>query len=63
MVLAFHSIEAVEQNLDPLKTLLVVVGDKNRSGSVVLASTPAMKAKFGIKTGSRAYIYKFFEGN
>lgn len=51
----FASIEAVERNLNPLKTLLVVVGDRNRSGSVVLASTPAMKAKFGIKTGSRLY--------
>jgi DNA polymerase V len=51
----FASIEAVERNLDSLKTLLVVVGDRNRSGSMVLASTPAMKAKFGIKTGSRLY--------
>ncbi|MFC3885095.1 UV damage repair protein UvrX [Bacillus songklensis] len=51
----FASIEAVERNLDPLKTLLVVVGDKNRNGSVVLASTPAMKEKFGIKTGNRLY--------
>lgn len=51
----FASIEAVERNLDPLKTLLVVVGDKNQNGSVVLASTSAMKAKFVIKTGSRTY--------
>lgn len=40
--------------LDPLKTRLAVVGDINRSGSVVLAATPLLK-KEGIKTGSRLF--------
>jgi DNA polymerase V len=51
----FASVEAVERGYDPLKVLLCVVADTTRSGSVVLASSPAMKAKFGIKSGSRLY--------
>lgn len=51
----YASIEAVALGIDPLKAKLVVVGDVNRNGSVVLASSPAMKSLYSIKTGSRLY--------
>ena len=51
----FASVEAVRLGLDPLKDFVVVVGDKTRSGSVVLAASPAMKEQYGIKTGNRLY--------
>ncbi|MGY3386858.1 DNA polymerase V [Paenibacillus polymyxa] len=51
----YASIEAVDMGLDPLTTLLAVVGDKNRPGSVVLAASPALKKQFGIRTGNRLY--------
>src|SRR5690606_9486173 len=51
----YSSVEAVSRGLDPLQTYLVVVGDLNRSGSVVLASSPRMKKEYGIKTGSRLF--------
>ncbi|MFM9280859.1 Y-family DNA polymerase [Paenibacillus jiagnxiensis] len=51
----YASVEAVSLGLDPLTCLLAVVGDKNRSGSVVLAASPVLKKEFGIRTGSRLY--------
>jgi DNA polymerase V len=51
----YASVEAVGLGLDPLSTLLVVVGSKERQGSVVLAASPMMKKKYGIRTGSRLY--------
>ncbi|QGT99351.1 Putative UV-damage repair protein UvrX [Candidatus Syntrophocurvum alkaliphilum] len=51
----FASVEAVERGLDPMETLLVVVANKNRKGSVVLAASPKMKELYGIKTGSRFF--------
>lgn len=51
----YASVEAVEHGWDPLEVCLAVVGDKNRSGSVVLAASPALKEKYNIKTGSRLY--------
>ncbi len=40
--------------LDPLHTKLAVVGDVNRSGSIVLAATPPLKA-LGVKKMARLY--------
>lgn len=51
----FASVEAVDRGLDPLKTCLAVVGDKTRAGAVVLAASPALKKKYGIKTGHRLF--------
>ncbi len=51
----FASIEAVARGFDPLKVCLAVVGDQSRTGSVVLAASPTLKGKYGIKTGSRFY--------
>ncbi|WP_026689371.1 DNA polymerase thumb domain-containing protein [Alteribacter aurantiacus] len=51
----YASCAAVALGYDPLSTHLAVVGDTNRSGSVVLAATPPLKADFGIKTGNRLF--------
>ena len=47
----FASCSAVMMGLDPLECYLAVVANTDRSGSVVLASSPKMKKEFGIKTG------------
>ncbi|MFO7815526.1 MAG: UV damage repair protein UvrX [Halanaerobiales bacterium] len=51
----FASIEAVSRGLDPVETPLAVLGDKNRSGSVVLAASPALKRQYNIQTADRFY--------
>lgn len=51
----YASCHCVLLNLNPLQTYLVVVGDLQFSGSVVLAASPLMKSKYNIKTGSRLY--------
>ncbi|KGX91367.1 UV-damage repair protein uvrX [Pontibacillus halophilus JSM 076056 = DSM 19796] len=51
----YASCAAITRGLDPLTTHLAVVADLNRSGSVVLAASPALKKDFGIKTGNRLF--------
>ncbi|MFS0781460.1 Y-family DNA polymerase [Bacillus sp. 1P06AnD] len=51
----FASVECASRNLDPLNTHLIVIGKKEQKGSVVLASSPSVKKKFGIKTTNRQY--------
>ncbi len=51
----YASCSAVMHGLDPLECYLVVIGDREREGSVVLAASPKMKKEFGIKTGSRLF--------
>lgn len=51
----YASVEAVHRGLNPLTTLLAVVGDPERKGSVVLAASPQLKAQFRIKTGNRLF--------
>src|SRR5699024_5741002 len=51
----YASIEAVKLGLDPMKTMLAVVGDLSRSGSIVLAASPALKKKYGINNVSRYF--------
>lgn len=51
----YASCSAVMEGLDPLECYLVVVGDKEREGSIVLAASPKMKKEFGIKTGTRKF--------
>jgi DNA polymerase V len=51
----YASVEAVKLGLDPMKTLLAVVGDPSRSGSIVLAASPALKEKYGISNVSRFF--------
>ncbi|MFC4024308.1 DNA polymerase IV [Oceanobacillus longus] len=51
----YASVEAVKLGLDPMKTMLAVVGDPNRSGSIVLAASPQLKQKYGISNVSRFF--------
>lgn len=51
----YASCSAVMLGLDPLECHLAVVGNKERTGSVVLAASPKLKQDFGIKTGSRLF--------
>ncbi|GGA87384.1 DNA polymerase IV [Ornithinibacillus halotolerans] len=51
----YASVEAVKLGLDPMETMLAVVGDPNRSGSIVLAASPALKEKYGISNVSRFF--------
>ncbi len=51
----FASCSAVIEGIDPLESYIAIVGDKERKGSIVLASSPKMKSEFGIKTGSRLF--------
>jgi DNA polymerase V len=51
----YASCSAVMLGLDPLTCYLVVAGNIERNGSVVLAASPRMKKEFGIKTGSRLF--------
>lgn len=51
----YASCSAVMLGLDPLDCYLAVVGNTDRTGSVVLAASPRLKKEFGIKTGSRLF--------
>ncbi|MFC3039959.1 DNA polymerase IV [Virgibacillus xinjiangensis] len=51
----YASVEAVKLGLDPMKTMLAVVGDPNRPGSIVLAASPQLKKKYGISNVSRFF--------
>lgn len=50
----YASVSCIKRGLDPRYTKLAVVEDVNRSGSIVLASTPPLK-KLGIGKMSRRY--------
>lgn len=51
----FASVEAVRRRIHPLYAYVIVIANKDRSGSVVLAASPRVKKEFGIRTGSRNY--------
>lgn len=51
----YASVEAVRLGLDPMNTMLAVVGDTTRPGSIVLAASPALKTKYGISNVSRFF--------
>ncbi|WP_282155686.1 DNA polymerase thumb domain-containing protein [Cytobacillus gottheilii] len=51
----YASCTAVMLGLDPLNCYLVIAGNHERKGSVVLAASPKVKKEFGIKTGSRLF--------
>lgn len=50
----YASVSCVKRGLDPRYTKLAVVGDVNRSGSIVLAATPPLKA-LGVKRMARSW--------
>ena len=52
----YASVEAVKLGFDPMTVLLAVVGDTTRPGSIVLATSPALKKKHGLKN-----VNRFFE--
>ncbi|MGR6115437.1 Y-family DNA polymerase [Aeribacillus composti] len=51
----YASCAAVILGLDPLTAHIAIVGDKERTGSIVLAASPKLKEDFGIQTGSRLF--------
>lgn len=51
----YASCMAMLHNLDPMNVPIAVVGNFEQKGSVVLAASPPMKRRFGIKTGSRLF--------
>lgn len=51
----YASCSAVMLGLDPMTCYLAVVGNTERQGSVVLASSPALKRDFRINTTSRLF--------
>lgn len=55
----YASVSCIKKGLDPRYTKLAVVGDINRSGSIVLAATAPLKA-LGIKKMARFYIAIFY---
>ncbi|EJV56355.1 DNA polymerase IV [Bacillus mycoides] len=50
----YASVSCIKMGLDPFHTKLAVVGDVNRSGSIVLAATPPLKS-LGVKKMARLY--------
>ncbi|AMB96059.1 Y-family DNA polymerase [Aerococcus urinae] len=53
----FASVECVARQLDPLTAELVVMSRGEANGGLVLAATPTVKAKYGLKTGSRLFEF------
>src|SRR5699024_12821006 len=51
----YASVEAVKRGLDPVKVMLAVVGDPNRSGSIMLAASPMLKTTYGLSNVSRFF--------
>ncbi|MEK4282993.1 Y-family DNA polymerase [Ureibacillus sp. FSL K6-0165] len=51
----YASCMAMLHNLNPMEVPIAVVGNFEQKGSIVLAASPPMKKRFGIKTGSRLY--------
>lgn len=51
----YASVEAVKLGLNPMEALLAVVGDLSRSGSIVLATSPALKKKYQLQNVSRFF--------
>lgn len=51
----YASVEAVKLGLNPNEVLLAVVGDLSRPGSIVLATSPALKKKYNLQNVSRFF--------
>lgn len=51
----YASVEAVKLGLNPNEVLLAVVGDLSRPGSIVLATSPALKKKHHLQNVSRFF--------
>ena len=51
----FASCSAAVHGLDIQKEAIAIVGNQEQKGSVVLAASPSMKTRFGVKTGTRLF--------
>ncbi|MFL2077151.1 Y-family DNA polymerase [Marinilactibacillus psychrotolerans] len=51
----FASVEAVERGIHPLESMIAVVSKPNIQGGLILASSPKVKERYGINTGSRVF--------
>lgn len=51
----YASVEALKLGLNPMKDMVAVVGDPNRSGSIVLAASPMLKETHGMSNVSRFF--------
>ena len=51
----YASCMALLHNLDVMKESIAIIANHQQRGSVVLAASPPMKRKYGIKTGSRRF--------
>ncbi|WP_342525533.1 UV damage repair protein UvrX [Chryseomicrobium sp. FSL W7-1435] len=51
----FASCSAAVHGLDIQKEAIAIVGNLEQKGSVVLAASPSMKKRFGVKTGTRLF--------
>lgn len=51
----FASVEAVDRGENPFESMIVVVSKPDNKGGLVLASTPKVKEKYNIQTGTRVY--------
>lgn len=51
----YASVECRDRGWDPMSAYLAVVGDRDHSGSVILAASPRLKKDFNIRTGNRLY--------
>lgn len=51
----FASCAAADAGLDVMNTPIAVIGNMEHKGSIVLAASPMMKKKFGVKTGTRLF--------
>lgn len=53
----FASVESVKRGLNPLTSELVVMSRSGSKGGLVLAASPMVKEKYGLKTGSRLFEF------
>lgn len=53
----FASVESVKRGLNPLTSELVVMSREGSKGGLVLAASPKVKQKYGLKTGSRQFEF------
>ncbi|SES13089.1 UV damage repair protein UvrX [Psychrobacillus sp. OK032] len=51
----YASCAAADAGLDIMNTPIAVIGNLEQKGSIVLAASPMMKKKFGVKTGTRLF--------
>ncbi len=51
----YASVECVKMNLDPFKVPLVVADESRGEGTIVLAASPYIKEKYGVKSRCRLY--------